>query len=36
MGLPRSPGEGRALVDPMHGDPSTLSLAQTTAEGRAD
>ena len=29
MGLPRGPSEGRALVDPHHGDPSSLSLGNS-------
>ena len=36
MGLPQGPGEGRALVDPRHGDPTTTALADGTGALRAD
>ena len=37
MGLPHGHGEGRALVDPHHGNPSALSLAKDPLNGaRAD
>jgi len=36
MGLAPGAGEGRALVDPVHGDPGSVSLAKDDAPIRAD
>lgn len=36
MGLPNGTGEGRALVDPIHGDPARVSFVGPESEAQAD